>query len=44
MVGLIDAGWLVLGIIIVAILSVRAPQVLHEGARLFAEEPEVKKV
>lgn len=43
MVGPIDAAWIVLGIIIVAFLSVRAPHVLHEGSRLFAEEPEVKK-
>jgi amino acid transporter len=43
MVGPIDAAWLVLGIIIVAFLSVRAPQVLHEGTKLFAEEPEVKE-
>jgi amino acid transporter len=40
LVGPIDAAWLVLGIIIVVILSVRAPHALHEGARLFAEEPE----
>jgi amino acid transporter len=43
MVGPIDAAWLVLGIIIVVFLSLRAPHVLHEGARLFAEEPEVDK-
>ena len=42
MVGPIDAAWLVLGIIIVVFLSMRAPQVLYEGTRLFAEEPEVK--
>ncbi len=40
MVGPIDAAWLVLGIIIVVLLSVRAPQVLHQGNKLFAEEPE----
>lgn len=43
MVGPIDAAWLLLGIIIVVFLSVFAPQVLHEGSRLFAEEPEVKE-
>jgi amino acid transporter len=41
LVGPIDAAWLVLGIIIVVFLSLRAPQVLHQGTRLFAEEPEV---
>jgi amino acid transporter len=41
LVGPINAAWLVLGIIIVVILSLRAPHALHEGARLFAEEPEV---
>ncbi|HEX9131567.1 MAG TPA: APC family permease [Ktedonobacteraceae bacterium] len=43
MVGPIDAAWLVLGIIIVVFLSVRAPQVLHQGTRLFAEEPEINE-
>ena len=43
LVGPIDAAWLVLGIIIFVFLSIRAPHVLHEGTRLFAEEPEVKK-
>lgn len=43
LVGPIDATWLMLGIIIVVFLSVFAPQVLHEGSRLFAEEPEVKE-
>jgi len=41
MVGIIDGVWLVLGIIVVVFLSVRAPHALHEGTRLFAEEPEV---
>ena len=41
--GPIDAAWLVLGIIIVVFLNARAPQVLHQGTRLFAEEPEVKE-
>jgi amino acid transporter len=44
LVGPIDAAWLVLGIIIVVFLSMRAPQVLHQGAKLFAEEPEVASV
>ncbi len=43
LVGPIDAAWLVLGIIVVVFLNVRAPQVLHQGARLFAEEPEAKE-
>ena len=43
MVGPIDAAWLVLGIIVVVFLNVRAPQVLHQGTRLFAEEPEAVK-
>ena len=43
LVGPIDAAWLVLGIIIVVFLSARAPQVLHQGTRLFAEEPDVKE-
>jgi amino acid transporter len=43
LVGLIDGIWLVLGIIVVVFLSVRAPHVLHEGTRLFAEEPDVKE-
>ena len=40
LVGPIDAAWLVLGIIVVVFLSIRAPHALHEGTRLFAEEPE----
>jgi amino acid transporter len=43
LVGPIDAAWLVLGIIVVVFLNVRAPQVLHQGTRLFAEEPEAVK-
>jgi amino acid transporter len=43
LVGPIDAAWLVLGIILVVFLNVRAPQVLHQGTRLFAEEPEAVK-
>jgi amino acid transporter len=43
LVGPIDGFWLLLGIIIVVFLSVRAPQVLHQGSRLFAEEPEVEE-
>jgi len=43
MVGPIDAAWLVLGIIVVVFLSMRAPQTLHQGTRLFAEEPEAVK-
>jgi hypothetical protein len=43
LVGPIDAAWLVLGIIVIVFLSVRAPQVLHQGAKLFAEEPGVKE-
>jgi amino acid transporter len=43
LVGLIDGAWLLVGIIFVVILSMRAPHVLHEGARLFAEEPEEVK-
>lgn len=39
-VGLIDGAWLVLGVIVVILLSLRAPAALHQGARLFAEEPE----
>jgi len=40
LVGPINAAWLVLGIIVVVFLSMRAPQALHEGNKLFAEEPE----
>jgi hypothetical protein len=40
MVGPIDAIWLVLGIIIVVLLSKRAPQVLEQGNRLFSVEEE----
>ncbi len=43
LVGPIDAAWLVLGIIVVVFLNVRAPQILHQGTKLFAEEPDVKK-
>src|SRR5260370_3463239 len=43
MVGPIDAAWLVLGIIVVVFLNVRAPQVLHQGTSLFAEEPDAVK-
>jgi amino acid transporter len=39
-VGLIDGAWLLLGIIVVVLLSVRAPQILHQGSKLFAEEKE----
>lgn len=39
-VGLIDGAWLLLGIIVVVLLSVRAPQVLHQSSRLFTEEKE----
>jgi amino acid transporter len=41
LVGPINAAWLVLGIIIVAVLNLRAPQVLKQGNRLFAESDEV---
>jgi amino acid transporter len=40
LVGPIDAIWLVLGIIIVVLLSKRAPQVLEQGSRLFSVEEE----
>jgi len=43
LVGPIDAAWLVLGIIVVVFLSVRSPRVLHQGTRLFAEEPDGKE-
>ncbi|HET9999621.1 MAG TPA: APC family permease [Ktedonobacteraceae bacterium] len=42
-VGPIDAAWLVLGIIVVILLSLRAPQVLRQGTTLFAEEPDGKE-
>jgi amino acid transporter len=35
LVGPIDAVWLVLGIIIVAVLNTRAPEVLKQGDKLF---------
>lgn len=38
LVGLIDGIWLIAGIIIVAVLSRRAPQVLNEGNKLFVED------
>jgi amino acid transporter len=38
LVGPIDAVWLVLGIIIVVVLSNRAPQVLTQGNQLFGAE------
>ncbi len=37
LVGPIDAAWLVLGIIVVAVLSRRAPEILKQGSSLFAE-------
>lgn len=40
LVGPIDAAWLVLGIIIIVLLSTRAPQVLAQGNRLFTAEEE----
>ena len=39
-VGLIDGAWLLLGIIVVVLLSLRAPQILQQGSKLFAEEKE----
>ena len=42
-VGPIDAAWLILGIIVVILLSLRSPQVLRQGTMLFAEEPEEKE-
>ena len=39
-VGLIDAAWLLLGIIVVAVLSRRAPSILKQGNTLFAEGDE----
>jgi amino acid transporter len=40
LVGPINAAWLILGIIIVALLGARAPHVLTQGNRLFSAEEE----
>ena len=44
LVGPIDAAWIILGIIIVAILNWRTPQVLQQGDTLFAADSAEKEL
>ncbi len=44
LVGPLDAAWLVLGIIIVALLSWRTPQILQQGDTLFVADSTEKEL